>query len=223
MLDPVSFTGMPLFSQFEEEDEATHEPSEGNPPDQEAGNPEIEEDTGPSIPEDLPCEICGSPEDWKSMVLCSTCAKGWHTHCVALPQVPQGAWDCPQCKKAGKQPLMQYSDQEPAYSSGDEEEFQPSFATPAAITNSENQPPIEHQDTGQTELENGGPIDKYMNTNTLDYIRSGDLAPDAAAVLTPKEIKTELKTVSKRSIGYKWKPGGYEHNWVEPISFLTIT
>jgi hypothetical protein len=99
-----------MYSQFEEEEEATHEPSmqddEEMVPDVRKAQPGPEEDSGPSIPEDLPCMICRSPEDWKNMVLCSTCAKGWHTYCVGIAQIPKGDWDCPQCKKAGKQPLV---------------------------------------------------------------------------------------------------------------------
>lgn len=50
------------------------------------------------VPSDLPCELCGSPHDWKSMLICSKCDRGFHTYCIGLNAVPNTEhWFCTEC------------------------------------------------------------------------------------------------------------------------------
>ena len=46
-----------------------------------------EEPLCPSIPEGLPCKICGSPDNLATMIICSTCAEGYHCDCLS-PRSP---------------------------------------------------------------------------------------------------------------------------------------
>eukprot|EP00959_Pyramimonas_sp_CCMP1952_P104894 2192703-Pyramimonas_sp.AAC.1 len=52
-------------------------------------------------PADLPCEVCGSPRDAKSMLLCDGegCDKAYHYCCLSPPLkgVPKDDWLCPHC------------------------------------------------------------------------------------------------------------------------------
>lgn len=34
------------------------------------------------------------------MLLCDGCDKGFHTHCVQLRAIPEGAWHCRRCRRA---------------------------------------------------------------------------------------------------------------------------
>jgi thymidylate kinase len=50
------------------------------------------------VPSDLPCDCCGSPHDWTSMLICSKCDRGFHTYCIGLTDVPEGDdWFCHDC------------------------------------------------------------------------------------------------------------------------------
>jgi hypothetical protein len=37
------------------------------------------------VPPNLPCEICGRPEDEHVMLLCDRCNTGYHMHCLPPP------------------------------------------------------------------------------------------------------------------------------------------
>lgn len=49
------------------------------------------------------CQICHSPEDEATMVMCDNCFTGWHMACLtpAMKVVPKGVFVCPRCSKAG--------------------------------------------------------------------------------------------------------------------------
>jgi hypothetical protein len=54
--------------------------------------------------EEFPCELCGSPDDEASMLICDGCLKGYHLHCLQPPlsAVPEEEiWVCPQCLQRG--------------------------------------------------------------------------------------------------------------------------
>lgn len=55
---------------------------------------------------DLPCSICGSPDDEAVMLVCEGCALGWHIYCLNPPlaAVPDGVWVCPVCQSSGVTP-----------------------------------------------------------------------------------------------------------------------
>lgn len=50
----------------------------------------------------IECQICGSPEEDSSMLLCDKCDCGYHMFCLRpiLVNVPQGDWFCPKCSKS---------------------------------------------------------------------------------------------------------------------------
>jgi hypothetical protein len=52
---------------------------------------------------DLPCSVCGSPDDEANMLVCEGCALGWHMYCLEPPlaAVPDGVWVCPICESLG--------------------------------------------------------------------------------------------------------------------------
>ena len=47
----------------------------------------------------LPCQVCGFPDDEARMLLCDRCDQGWHMQCLDPPltKVPTGRWTCPNC------------------------------------------------------------------------------------------------------------------------------
>lgn len=47
------------------------------------------------------CEVCYSPHDDSSMLLCDTCNRGYHSYCLTpqLSAIPQCDWYCPSCLK----------------------------------------------------------------------------------------------------------------------------
>lgn len=65
-----------------------------DPGDHEGGS-----DSGPSVLEELPCEVCGSPDNSETMLLCDFCNRGTHTTCLEPPlsSVPAGTWLCSRC------------------------------------------------------------------------------------------------------------------------------
>ena len=48
---------------------------------------------------ELPCEICRSPDDEDSMLLCEKCEKGYHMACLSPPlsALPEEDWVCKNC------------------------------------------------------------------------------------------------------------------------------
>ncbi len=53
---------------------------------------------------DFPCELCGSPDDEASMLICDGCLKGFHLSCLQPPlsEVPEPEiWVCPYCLQQG--------------------------------------------------------------------------------------------------------------------------
>jgi hypothetical protein len=61
------------------------------------------EETLPSeipIPRSTACEQCGVTRDYKAMLICDGCDKGFHTYCLepAVKIVPEGEWFCPACE-----------------------------------------------------------------------------------------------------------------------------
>ncbi len=54
-------------------------------------------------PKSQACEVCGFAGNERQMVLCPMCGTGWHTRCLdpPLPEVPTGAWVCPDCAAQG--------------------------------------------------------------------------------------------------------------------------
>ena len=46
-----------------------------------------------------PCAVCCSPGNKDECVLCDTCDKAMHIHCVGISSIPAGEWSCPWCLK----------------------------------------------------------------------------------------------------------------------------
>ena len=51
--------------------------------------------------DEIACQVCGSQDDEKLMVLCDDCPHGYHTFCLVpkLPAIPSGDWFCPRCTR----------------------------------------------------------------------------------------------------------------------------
>lgn len=65
-------------------------------------NPEEEE-------ESIPCPVCNSPEDEDVLLLCDSCNIPYHTYCIGLEDVPEGAWFCMECADRNGIALQQIS------------------------------------------------------------------------------------------------------------------
>jgi hypothetical protein len=59
-----------------------------------------------TVDDDLPCSVCGSPDDEAAMLVCEGCALGWHIYYLSPPlsAVPDGVWVCPICESSGVTP-----------------------------------------------------------------------------------------------------------------------
>ncbi|KAI8677105.1 hypothetical protein LRP88_09871 [Fusarium phalaenopsidis] len=55
-------------------------------------NPEEEEEE-----QGNPCPICNSAEREDILLLCDSCDAAYHTHCIGLDAIPDGAWYCMEC------------------------------------------------------------------------------------------------------------------------------
>ncbi|KAJ4422435.1 hypothetical protein N0V82_002883 [Gnomoniopsis sp. IMI 355080] len=53
-------------------------------------NPEDEE-------ESTPCPVCNTADHEDVLLLCDGCDTPYHTHCIGLDEVPEGAWFCMEC------------------------------------------------------------------------------------------------------------------------------
>jgi hypothetical protein len=45
------------------------------------------------------CSTCTKSHDEEKMMFCDRCDRGFHTYCVGVGQVPEGAWMCAKCKQ----------------------------------------------------------------------------------------------------------------------------
>ncbi|KAF3770150.1 hypothetical protein M406DRAFT_245288 [Cryphonectria parasitica EP155] len=54
-------------------------------------NPEEEEE------ESRPCPVCNTADHEDVLLLCDGCNTPYHTHCIGLDDVPDGAWFCMEC------------------------------------------------------------------------------------------------------------------------------
>lgn len=74
------------------------------------------------VPPDLPCEVCGSPDNEHEMLLCDSCNAGYHMGCLQpiLKKVPADEWICPRCVGFGVtvQQIKQRDAGNPARKSG---------------------------------------------------------------------------------------------------------
>ncbi|KAM0436941.1 hypothetical protein ACHAPT_002656 [Fusarium lateritium] len=55
-------------------------------------NPEEEEEE-----QGNPCPICNSADQEDILLLCDSCDAAYHTHCIGLDAIPDGAWYCMEC------------------------------------------------------------------------------------------------------------------------------
>ena len=64
---------------------------------------------------DMPCEVCGMPDEEHIMLLCDGCNSGWHIYCLEPPleDVPDGEWLCPRCTSSGIGPNPALADEGP--------------------------------------------------------------------------------------------------------------
>ena len=65
----------------------------------------------------MKCTVCRSGHDEDRIILCDTCERGFHIHCLLppLPEVPEGDWFCPACaaiKLADRCPVCESGDHE---------------------------------------------------------------------------------------------------------------
>lgn len=65
--------------------------------------------------DDVRCQVCKSPDQEETMLLCSKCSTGWHMHCLTPPleSVPQGRWYCPPCDASFREKRTKRNDTTP--------------------------------------------------------------------------------------------------------------
>jgi thymidylate kinase/transposase InsO family protein len=154
--------------------------------------------SGPPIPVDLPCEVCNSPEDWPHMLICSTCVKGFHTYCLGINRVPQDAWDCPDCKKAGKQPMRERTTPPPSLADPEDDTRNEDYST-------QEQTNVQHEDDddGMHPEDINSSLDIYKDYSTLFYLQN-EAFPATVHDLGKEERVKEMRRIKKRATKYKW-------------------
>ena len=62
----------------------------------------------------IACEVCRSPDNEASMLLCDSCETGWHIGCLDPPLEgpPDGEWYCPSCSAGGISAAQQQQQQQ---------------------------------------------------------------------------------------------------------------
>ena len=58
-----------------------------------------DEDRSDSVSLSLPCEVCTATDDETRMLVCDSCNKGYHTHCLTptVYDIPEDSWYCGDC------------------------------------------------------------------------------------------------------------------------------
>ena len=164
-----------------------------------------EETVCPSIPEGSPCEICRSPDNLATMIICSTCAEGYHCGCLppALPSIPKGAWDCASCRKKGKQSL--YPWRCPSENNKEDVPATPATARPDSQDDEVSAPrrlteiPVEIQGTLQGEDNSQG---LYKDEATLHYLTTGTYLTSRPPT-EPGTMQNELRRIMKCASAYE--------------------
>lgn len=64
-------------------------------------NPEEEEEV-------TPCPVCNTTDHEDVLLLCDGCDTPYHTHCIGLEDVPDGAWFCMECADQNGTALQQF-------------------------------------------------------------------------------------------------------------------
>lgn len=59
----------------------------------------IFDDYGENLDDEIstPCPVCGRDDHEEVLLLCDGCDTAYHTHCIGLESVPEGAWFCMEC------------------------------------------------------------------------------------------------------------------------------
>lgn len=66
-------------------------------------NPEEEEEA-------RPCPVCNTSDHEEVLLLCDGCDAAYHTHCIGLEDVPEGAWFCMECVDNNGVSVQQFRD-----------------------------------------------------------------------------------------------------------------
>lgn len=64
-------------------------------------NPEEEEEA-------RPCPVCNTTDHEEVLLLCDGCDAAYHTHCIGLEDVPEGAWFCMECVDSNGVSMQQF-------------------------------------------------------------------------------------------------------------------
>lgn len=177
---------------------------------------ETEEDSGPSIPEDLPCQICGEPDDWPHMVLCSTCSKGYHVYCIGLKGIPSGAWDCPTCRKEGKKPMKidkpHDEKRENSTITWEKRTLSAQLPRPLEAGEGPSEKPcaelvgLHHIEESTENDEESRDLDIWNDEATLFYLRKNDF-PSEVKGMQNDDRKREMRRITKRATVYEFRDG----------------
>ncbi len=150
------------------------QPKKAQPKAQSRSNSDASEE-GSEEEEDIPCEVCGDPEDGDHMLICDGCEKGYHMYCLKpkLKAIPEGDWFCKGCssKQAAGIPLP---------------------TAVAAAAQQEASPAQQAAGSAGTTSEEASPDDRSKSTKTSSsslgqHTRSARKGRRAAAVLDSDE------------------------------------
>lgn len=159
--------------------------------------------TSTTVPSDLPCSICGSPDDWSKLLICSGCDCGFHTYCIGLKRVPSGDWKCALCDDVSDYPESPTcsTPASPCLESGPEPPEDPEVTPPPSP------PPVQPDSTPEPEepTSQGAVLDIWQDGATLQYLKTQqydvELLPDDSSAR-----KRVLKRITKRAANYYWDP-----------------
>uniref|UniRef100_A0A8C8I5R7 Bromodomain adjacent to zinc finger domain protein 1A n=1 Tax=Oncorhynchus tshawytscha TaxID=74940 RepID=A0A8C8I5R7_ONCTS len=159
------------------------------------------------------CKVCRRKGDAENMLLCDSCDRGHHIHCVRpkLKAVPEGDWFCPECRpkrRANRLTSRQRSSVDSEEEVEEEESSEDEVEEESEEEESEEETEEEEKRcvlTGRTAVKPPVPTTKGSRSNSRTTSSSSHSTPRSQHT-TPKQALSAGKGASAKSSGKKPTP-----------------
>nr|XP_046163830.1 bromodomain adjacent to zinc finger domain protein 1A-like isoform X1 [Oncorhynchus gorbuscha]XP_046163831.1 bromodomain adjacent to zinc finger domain protein 1A-like isoform X1 [Oncorhynchus gorbuscha] len=159
------------------------------------------------------CKVCRRKGDAENMLLCDSCDRGHHIHCVRpkLKAVPEGDWFCPECRpkrRANRLTSRQRSSVDSEEEVEEEESSEDEVEEESEEEESEEETEDEEKSVtkkGRTAVKPPVPTTKGSRSNSRTTSSSSHSTPRSQHT-TPKQALSAGKGASAKSSGKKPTP-----------------
>uniref|UniRef100_A0AAZ3NXB9 Bromodomain adjacent to zinc finger domain protein 1A n=1 Tax=Oncorhynchus tshawytscha TaxID=74940 RepID=A0AAZ3NXB9_ONCTS len=159
------------------------------------------------------CKVCRRKGDAENMLLCDSCDRGHHIHCVRpkLKAVPEGDWFCPECRpkrRANRLTSRQRSSVDSEEEVEEEESSEDEVEEESEEEESEEETEEEEKSVtkkGRTAVKPPVPTTKGSRSNSRTTSSSSHSTPRSQHT-TPKQALSAGKGASAKSSGKKPTP-----------------